>query len=78
MGITPRVSSRGSVVMELDLELTEADPAGKGGKRPSTVTQQSTLSIDDGKTLVVGGLRTGPDAPYEILFLVSVTVGDAK
>jgi len=78
VGITPRVDSKGAVVMEFDLELAEAEPAGKGGKRPSTVTQQSTLSIDDGKTLVVGGLRTGPDALHEILFLVSVVVGDAK
>jgi type II secretion system protein D len=70
LGVTPRISPDGRVVMEVDAEKSELAPLDEGIpvsavnnviiKSPSInlTTAQTTVSSTDGETIVIGGLIT--------------------
>jgi type II secretion system protein D len=69
MGVTPRISPDGMVVMEIDAEKSELDPTqgipvSFSGDRTITspvinlATAQTTVSAADGQTVVLGGMIT--------------------
>ncbi len=70
LGVTPRISPEGMVVMEIDAEKSELDPVSDGIpvsiaegtviRSPSVnlTTAQTTVSASDGETIVLGGLIT--------------------
>ncbi|NLX54970.1 MAG: hypothetical protein GXY58_07650 [Planctomycetaceae bacterium] len=69
LGVTPRVSPDGNVVMEIDAEKSKVGPEEEGipvaisedgttirSPRVETITAQSTVSVADGETVVLGGM----------------------
>ena len=70
LGVTPRISPDGLVVMEIDAEKSEVGPEADGipisisegqtirSPRINTTTAQTTVSALDGQTVVLGGLIT--------------------
>ena len=71
LGVTPRVSPDGTVVMEIDAEKSALGPEQDGipvavsvdgtvirSPRIDTTTAQATVSAADGETIVLGGLIT--------------------
>lgn len=71
LGVTPRVSPDGTVVMEIDAEKSALGPEQEGipvavsvdgtvirSPRVDTTTAQATVSATDGETIVLGGLIT--------------------
>ena len=57
VGLTPRVSPEGLVVMQLDVEhTTVVDPDGAVGPIIGKTTAQTTISAEDGQTIVLGGM----------------------
>ena len=71
LGVTPRISPEGMVVMEVDAERSEVGPIEEGipvsiletgevirSPRIRTTTAQTTVSAADGQTVVLGGLIT--------------------
>ena len=71
LGVTPRVSPDGTVVMEIDAEKSALGPEQEGipisvsvdgtvirSPRVNTTTAQATVSATDGETIVLGGLIT--------------------
>ena len=71
LGVTPRISPDGLVVMEIDAEKSEVGPEAEGipvsiaangqvirSPRIDTTTAQTTVSAMDGQTIVLGGLIT--------------------
>jgi len=83
LGVTPRISPDGNVVMEIDAEKSKVGPEAEGipvsvstdgtiirSPRVDTVTAQTTVSVADGETVVLGGIiSTGKEidkrrAPY--------------
>ena len=69
LGVTPRISPDGNVVMEIDAEKSEVGPESDGipvsvsvdgtlirSPRIDTVTAQATVSTADGETVVIGGM----------------------
>jgi len=69
LGVTPRISPDGNVVMEIDAEKSEVGPESEGipvsvsmdgtlirSPRIDTVTAQATVSSADGETVVIGGM----------------------
>ena len=71
LGVTPRVSPDGTVVMEIDAEKSSLGPEQDGipvavsvdgtvirSPRVDTTTAQATVSATDGETIVLGGLIT--------------------
>jgi type II secretion system protein D len=71
LGVTPRISPDGTVVMEIDAERSELGPEATGipisvsstgqvirSPRIDTTTAQTTVSAADGQTIVLGGLIT--------------------
>ncbi len=71
LGVTPRISPEGMVVMEIDAERSEVGPESEGIpisisatgeiiRSPSinTTMAQTTVSAADGETIVLGGLIT--------------------
>jgi len=71
LGVTPRISPTGMVVMEIDAERSEVGPEQEGipisisatgevirSPRIDTTTAQTTVSAADGETIVLGGLIT--------------------
>jgi type II secretion system protein D len=71
LGVTPRISPDGLVVMEIDAERSALGPEGEGVPITTTVngdvirsplinttTAQTTVSAVDGQTVVLGGLLT--------------------
>jgi len=71
LGVTPRVSPDGTVVMEIDAEKSALGPEQEGipvavsidgtvirSPRVDTTTAQATVSAADGETIVLGGLIT--------------------
>jgi len=69
LGVTPRVSPDGNVVMEIDAEKSKVGPEEEGipvavsmdgtiirSPRVDTVTAQATVSVADGETVVLGGM----------------------
>ena len=78
LGVTPRISPDGMVVMEIDSEKSELGPIEEGipisilasgdvirSPRISTTTAQTTVSAADGQTVVLGGLITTRDVTIE-------------
>ena len=71
LGVTPRVSPEGMVVMEVDAEKSEVAPVADGipisvaadgtpilSPRVDITTAQTTVSAADGETIILGGLIT--------------------
>jgi type II secretion system protein D len=71
LGVTPRISPDGLVVMEIDAEKSQTGPEAEGvpisvltngqvirAPRIETTTAQTTVSAMDGQTVVLGGLIT--------------------
>jgi type II secretion system protein D len=69
IGVTPRISPEGNVVMEIDAEKSKLGPEAEGipifisqdgnvirSPRIDTVTAQATVSAADGETIILGGL----------------------
>lgn len=77
LGVTPRISPEGMVVMEIDAEKSEVGPESEG--IPVTISEgtvirsptfnttmaQTTVSAADGETIVLGGLISKSDAKAE-------------
>ncbi len=70
LGVTPRISPDGLVVMEIDAEKSEVGPEADGipisisegqtirSPKINTTTAQTTVSALDGQTVILGGLIT--------------------
>lgn len=70
LGVTPRISPEGMVVMEIDAERSELGPENEGipvsivegnvirSPRINTTMAQATVSASDGETIILGGLIT--------------------
>jgi type II secretion system protein D len=71
MGVTPRISPDGTVVMEIDAEKSSLGPESEGipitvsldgtiirAPRIDTTTAQATVSAASGETIILGGLIT--------------------
>jgi general secretion pathway protein D len=71
LGVTPRISPEGMVVMEVDAEKSEVAPVSEGipisvaadgtpilSPRVNITTAQTTVSAADGETIILGGLIT--------------------
>ena len=69
IGVTPRISPDGNVVMEIDAEKSKLGPDSEGipisvspngqvirAPRVDTITAQATVSAADGETIILGGL----------------------
>lgn len=69
IGVTPRISPEGVVVMEIDAEKSKLGPESEGipvsistngtvirSPRVDTITAQATVSAADGETIILGGL----------------------
>ncbi len=69
IGVTPRISPEGNVVMEIDAEKSKVGPESEGipvstsnsgtiirSPRIDTITAQATVSAADGETIILGGL----------------------
>ncbi len=69
IGVTPRISPEGNVVMEIDAEKSKLGPETEGipvsisnngtvirSPRVDTITAQATVSAADGETIILGGL----------------------
>ena len=69
IGVTPRISPEGNVVMEIDAEKSKVGPEIEGipvstsnngtvirSPRIDTITAQATVSAADGETIILGGL----------------------
>jgi general secretion pathway protein D len=69
IGVTPRISPIGNVVMEIDAEKSKLGPENEGipvsisangtvirSPRVDTITAQATVSAADGETIILGGL----------------------
>lgn len=84
VGLTPRIAED-LVLMEVDVEITRAESAGQavvatGAKteadkkvpmrRMVTTTVQTTTSVADGRTVILGGLTSGADTEGEDLIVV--------
>lgn len=77
LGVTPRISPEGMVVMEIDAEKSEVGPESEGipvtisegtiirSPTFSTTMAQTTVSAADGETIVLGGLISKSDAKTE-------------
>jgi type II secretion system protein D len=88
LGVTPRVSPEGLVVMEIDAEKSDVGPEAEGIpvsisgstviRSPSfnTTMAQTTVSARDGETIVLGGLITRSTAKVErkVPYLADVPV----
>ena len=74
LGVTPRVSPDGTVVMEIDAEKSSLGPEQEGipisinvdgnvirSPRINTTTAQTTVSAVNGETIILGGLITKED-----------------
>ena len=58
LGVTPRINPDGTVTMDIDFEKSELEDADDGALSPSidTIRVQTTVSVADGRTLVLGGI----------------------
>jgi type II secretory pathway component GspD/PulD (secretin) len=74
LGVTPRINPDGVVTMEIDFEKSDLkDAAGNESAPPiDTIQVQTTVSVADGRTLVLGGLvaEAGNDK-RELLIVVT-------
>ena len=83
VGVTPRVTSDRTVIMEIDVDVSQLRmvesaisetglPRDNATAKPRIVTTsaQTTLSVSDGRTVVVGGLTDESDTPDEELVII--------
>jgi type IV pilus secretin PilQ/predicted competence protein len=58
MKVTPQITARGSVIMQIDIKNDIADFANSVDKMPTIVTEsaKTTVMVNDGGTIVIGGL----------------------
>ena len=83
VGVTPRVCPNGTVVMEIDVEVSELKSIDDGGAagvsssgkkvslpRIVTTIAQTTVSVPQGLTVVLGGIMATPFAPDEELLII--------
>jgi type II secretory pathway component GspD/PulD (secretin) len=85
VGLTPRIAANGTVAMEIDVEITRADSADEamiatdGGsaerrkvpvRRLVTTVAQTTISVLDGRTVILGGLMPNGDTQDEEMIIV--------
>ena len=58
LGVTPRINPDGMVTMEIDFEKSEIGDVADDGLAPpiETIRVQTTVSVPDGQTLILGGL----------------------
>ena len=81
LGVTPRIDPEGAVSMEIDFEKSElGDAAGRESAPPiETIRVQTTVSVADGRTLVLGGLvAEAGDDKHELLVVVTPQIVTAK
>ena len=77
LGVTPRISPDGNVVMEIDAEKSEIGPEQEGipvsvsaegsiirSPRVNIITAQTTVSAASGQTIVIGGLITSSNTSF--------------
>jgi len=88
IGVTPRVSPNGRITMEIDFEESRTGSSDTGVpvsvssdgqtiRAPAVVTTktQTTISVADGQTIVLGGLRTKSQARQsELLILLTAKI----
>ncbi|HUT12068.1 MAG TPA: secretin N-terminal domain-containing protein [Thermoguttaceae bacterium] len=89
MGVTPRISPDGLVVMEIDAEKSQLGPIEEGipisisatgevirSPRIDTTTAQTTVSALDGQTVVLGGLisKSKSDIQRKVPYLGDVPI----
>ena len=78
LGVTPRISPEGMVVMEIDAEKSEVGPEAEGipvsisadgnvvrSPRINITTAQTTVSAASGQTIVIGGLITSSNSSIQ-------------
>lgn len=71
--VTPRVAPNGLVTMEMLVALSNVAPAGgeAGGGAPVAMTEaETTVTLADGETAVLGAVRSDADSGEEELLLV--------
>ncbi len=77
LGVTPRISPDGNVVMEIDAEKSEIGPEQEGipvsvsaegsvirSPRVNIITAQTTVSAASGQTIVIGGLISSSNSSF--------------
>jgi len=77
LGVTPRISPDGNVVMEIDAEKSEIGPEQEGipvsvsaegsiirSPRVNIITAQTSVSAASGQTIVIGGLITSSNTSF--------------
>ncbi len=89
IGVTPRISPEGNVVMEIDAEKSKVGPEIEGipvstsnsgtvirSPRIDTITAQATVSAADGETIILGGLisRSTKTVHRQVPWLGSIPV----
>ena len=75
VGLTPRISPEGLVVMELDVEhASVVNRDGATGPIIGKTIVQTTISAKDGQTIVIGGLtRRAADGHRHRQLIIAVT-----
>ena len=78
LGVTPRVRSDNVVVMEIDLEKSVAvkgTATSMAAPRIDVITTQTTVAVESGQAVVLGGLEAkSTSAVKELLMVVSARV----
>jgi type II secretory pathway component GspD/PulD (secretin) len=84
VGLTPRISPGGCVTMELDLERSDLAVTDDGvellsdgdqAAEVATLSLQTTLCVQSGRTVVLGGQTEGGDGKWQkLLALLTATV----
>ncbi len=81
LGVTPRIGPEGVVTMEVDFEKSELGNAAGGESVPpvETIRVQTTVSVADGRTLVLGGIvAEAGNEKRELLMVVTPQIVAAK
>jgi type II secretory pathway component GspD/PulD (secretin) len=78
LGVTPRVSPDNVVVMEIDLEISEAvkgTATSMAAPRIDVITTQTTIAVESGKAVVLSALEAkSSSAVKELLMVVTARV----
>ena len=80
VGLTPRISPEGLVVMELDVEVASVvSQEGATGPSIGKTTVQTTISAKDGRTVVLGGpLLVAEDGQRQLVIALTPRVNPPK
>jgi general secretion pathway protein D len=74
VGATPRIAPDGMVTMEIDFEKSDLGNAAEGQLAPpmEVIRVQTTVSVPDGQTLILGGLvAESGNKKHELLMVVT-------